>query len=613
MIDSAPTPSRTRRLVLQVAIGLMFLVLIARLAQLQLFSASEFGKRSEENSVRAVVREPVRGYMLDRNGRLVVDVGPAYFVTVTPSAFQPQNLETLANILRMPPKELADRIAQGRAHSRFLPARVKRDIDFKTLAELEERLFLLPGVDYQVESKRTYPSFLRSIHLFGYVREISDIQLSRSGEIYRQGDFVGAAGLEASYEPILRGEKGFQFFSVNAHGQLLGSYDDGKSDRLSKEGFDLLLGLELGTQALAESLMVDHRGALVAVDPSDGSILAMVSKPDFDPSILSGLTPAQTWNRLNNDPSKPLFNRATMTRYPPGSTFKMVLAAAALQDGVIDEDFRITCTGGYRFGNRVFKDLGVHGSTNVVEAIQRSCNVFFYQLILRVGLNRWAQYARQFGFGNLTGVDINEETTGLIPTSQYYDRVYGKGRWTQGNLISLAIGQGEVGVSPLQMAVYAATLANGGTWHQPHAVMKIHNKRTNRFEDVTYRSHLTSIDARSMGLIREGMRLVVEAPGGTGRAARIQGVESAGKTGTAENPHGEDHAWYVGFAPFENPKIAVAIMLENAGFGGVKAAPIAGQVMERYLFGETRPRRPTPRPAPADTTQRITQLTRVDE
>jgi penicillin-binding protein 2 len=561
----------------------MLLVLFVQLAYVQLFSHTEFGKKSEENSVRAIVQEPVRGYMYDRSGRLLVDVGPLYSVTVTPAEFDMQRLPLLASILGMTEKELSDRIAQGRSHSRFLPTRVRRDVDVETLSALEEHLFLLPGVDYQVESKRTYPSSLRSIHLFGYVREISDVQLARSGGIYRQGDFIGAAGLEASYESLLRGEKGFQFFSVNALGQLIGSFEDGRNDRVSKEGFDLILGLDLGAQALAESLMTGYRGALVAIDPSDGSVIAMVSKPDFDPSILSGLTPAQTWSRLNNDPSKPLFNRATMTRYPPGSTFKMVLAAAALHEGVIDETFRIQCTGGFRFGDRIFKDLKAHGSTNVVEAIQKSCNVFFYQLMLRVGLDPWAKYARTFGFGQPTGIDIREETAGLIPDTDHYNRVYGKGRWTQGYLVSLGIGQGEVGVSPLQMAVFAASLANGGVWHQPRAVVKIRNKRTHREEKVMYASKPLGIRADVMEAIREGMRRVVEEGGGTGYAARIRGIASAGKTGTAENPHGDDHAWYIGFAPYDKPMIAVAVMLENAGFGGAKAAPIAGAVMARYL------------------------------
>jgi len=270
----------------------------------------------------------------------------------------------------------------------------------------------------------------------------------------------------------------------------------------------------------------------------------------------------------------------------------MLIAAAALQEGIIDKNFRIKCVGSYRFGRKVFKDLHVHGSTNIVEAIQRSCNVFFYQLVLKIGLDKLNEYGKRFGFGQPSGFDIGEETAGILPSTEYYNRVYGKGKWTLGNLVSLGIGQGEVGVSPLQMACYTAALANGGTLHQPHAVGSISNKRTNRYDMVEHKERSVGINPNAMQIIREGMRRVVEEPGGTGGMARIAGIISGGKTGTAENPHGEDHAWYIGFAPFENPKIAVAVMLENVGFGGAKAAPVAGLLIEKYLFGEVRRKNP---------------------
>jgi penicillin-binding protein 2 len=603
MVDSEHFGSYTRYTVVRSVLALLFALLFARLYQLQMLYHRELGKKSEENSIRAVVQEPIRGYMFDRHGNHIVDVGPFYTITLIPALFDTTNTARLAALLRMNVQDITEKLVKGRAYSRFSPTRIKRDVDFKTLATIEEELFTLPGVEYQVEYKRVYSPTVRAPHLLGYVKEISEAQLARSGDVYRQGDIVGATGLEFSYEPMLRGEKGYEFHAVNAQGQFLGNYEGGKNDVASQEGFDLILSLDAPVQALAESLMANYRGALVAIDPNDGGVLAMVSKPDYDPSVFSGVTPIKLWQQLNSDTTKPLFNRATMTRYPPGSTFKMVLAAAALQEGIIDEHYRITCTGAFRFGNRVFKDLHVHGSTNVVEAIQKSCNVFFYQLVLKVGLDRYAEYARRFGFGQPTGIDINEETAGLVPTPDHYDRVYGKGKWTQGYLVSLGIGQGEVGVSPLQMANYAAALANGGTLHQPHAVAFIRNKRTNRMEEVAHGTKPVGIDSRVMALVREGMRRVVQEPGGTGGLARIHGIVSAGKTGTAENPHGEDHAWYVGFAPFENPKIAVAVMVENAGFGGTKAAPIAGAVMRRYLEGLQQ--NPSVHPAQPDSARQL--------
>ena len=594
MIHDDTFGSPDRRRTLSIVVLVIFAVLMLRLYQLQLLFHVELDKKSEENSVRALIKDPVRGYMYDRYGRLLVDVGPSYSITLVPAEFEKRNAGLLSSILQVDSASLEDRITRARTYSPFLPARIKRDVDMRTLSAIEENLPILRGVSYQIESKRVYPTAARGPHLFGYRREISDNQLSGADEYYRPGDLIGVAGLEARYEPTLRGQKGFEYVSVNSKGQIIGNFEDGKRDVTAKEGCDLLLGIDGGLQAFAESLMTNYSGAIVAMDPAGGGLLAFVSKPDYDPAIMSGVTPADQWAALQSNPEKPLFNRASLTRYPPGSTFKMVLAAAALQEGIIDEHYRIQCTGGFRFGNRVFKDLHVHGSVNIVEAIQRSCNVFFYQLMLKVGFEKWTEYGRRFGFGQLTNTDTGEETAGLLPSTEYYDSRYGKGKWTQGFLVSLAIGQGELGVSPLQMARYAAALANGGIVYRPHAVELIRNKETSSLEPVPRDSTLVGLSPHVMELIRDGMQRVVHAPGGTGALARIPGVISAGKTGTAENPHGKDHAWYVGFAPYDNPKIAVAVMLENSGFGGAKAAPIAGLVMEKYLFGELRRYQPKP-------------------
>ena len=610
MIHDEPFGSPERRRTLTIVVLVMFALLMLRLYQLQLLFHVELDKKSEENSMRALTKDPVRGYMYDRYGKLFVDVGPAYSVTLVPAEFEKQNLGLLSSILQMEPKVLEDRIARARVYSPFLPARIKRDVDMKTLAAIEEHLPVLMGVSYQVESKRIYPTLARASHLLGYRREISDAQLATAGDYYRPGDLVGVAGLEARYETSLRGQRGFEYVSVNSKGQIIGSLEDGGRDKIAKEGFDLLLSIDGGLQAFAESLMTNYSGALVAMDPSDGGILAFVSKPDYDPTIMSGVTPADLWSELQTNPEKPLFNRASLTRYPPGSTFKMVLAAAALEEGIIDENYRINCTGGFRFGNRTWTDLHVHGSVNVVEAIQKSCNVFFYQLMLKVGFDKWNEYGRRFGFGLATNTDTGEETTGLLPSTEYYDAHYGKGKWTQGFLISLAIGQGELGVSPLQMTRYAAALANGGIVYRPHAVEFIRNKETHKVEPIRHDSTLVGLSPHVMDLIREGMQRVVQAPGGTGGMARIQGVISAGKTGTAQNSHGKDHAWYIGFSPFENPKIAIAVLLENSGFGGAKAAPIAGLVMERYLYGQLIRNVPKPAPVRKSPPKSITQAVR---
>jgi len=591
----------TKRRVLVALLGLIFLLFFARLYQLQLFYKDEYGKKSEENSIRTILKEPVRGNMYDRNGLLVVDNRPAFTVTVMPFEFNKRVIPRLAALLSLDTNFIADRLRKGETYSRFAPVKIKRDIDFRVLAALEENRERLPGVDYQVESKRFYTTPARASHLLGYTKEISETQLKQLGPAYSPGDVAGSIGLEAEYEERLRGEKGAELSTVNARGQVIGRLDNGKHDLPAVEGNDLLLTMDFGLQQFAESLMTDHRGALVAIDPSDGGLLALVSRPDYDLSRFSGVTPPHIWNRLNTDPATPMFNRATMTKYPPGSTYKMILAIAALETGTITPSWRVSCSGSFRMGNKVFKDLHVHGSVDMADAIKRSCNVYFYQLILKTGLDPWSDYSRDFGFGQLTGIDIYEENPGLLPTTEYMNRRYGPEGWTRGFLPSLAIGQGELGVTPLQMACYAMALANQGNYHQPHAVRAVLDKARTIVDTLLYQSRKISLSQTTWDVVRKGMRAVVEEPGGTGGMARVKGVVVAGKTGTAQNPHGPDHAWFVGFAPYDSPRIAIAVLVENAGFGGSFAAPLAGLCIERYLYGKlVRPVAP-PAPSPVAT------------
>jgi penicillin-binding protein 2 len=574
-----------KRRVLYAVIALTVLLYLGRLYQLQYIYADEYGKKSEENSIRTIPKEPIRGYVYDRRGRLVVDNRPAFTVSIMPFEFDKRNIDLLASILQVEPAFVQERLKKGEQYNRFVPAKVKRDIDFRILSALEEHRDRLPGVDYQIESKRYYTTPARASHILGYTKEISETQLKSLGEGYTQGDVAGATGLEAQYESALRGQKGAEFSTVNVRGQVVGRFDNGKHDIPSMEGDDLLLTMDFSLQTLAESLFADKRGALIAVDPQNGGILAMLSKPDYDLSLFSGVTPAEIWRSLNTDESRPLFNRATLTRYPPGSTFKMILAAAALENKIAAPSWRITCRGSFRMGNKVFKDEHVHGSVDMVDAIRRSCNVYFYQLMLKVGLDYWSEYGSRFGFGKPTGIDIYEENPGLLPTTEWMNRRYGENGWTRGFLPSLGIGQGELGVTPLQMALYAMALGNKGHYYQPHAVQGIIRKATHDTVKIAYNQRTILLKEDTWQVIREGMRGVVQEPGGTGGLARVKGVESGGKTGTAQNPHGKSHAWYIGFAPFENPRIAIVAMVENVGYGGSFAAPIAGMCIEQYLYG----------------------------
>jgi len=577
----------TKRRVLYAVLGLMFLVFFGRLYQLQLIYSEEYGRKSEENSIRIIPREPVRGFMFDRNGKLVVDNRPSFTITIMPYEFDRRNIHYLSSLLDVDTLLLRERFSKGEAYSRFAPVKLKRDLDFQELSALEENREYLTGVDYQVESKRFYTTPAHAAHILGYTKEISESQIRTLGGEYQQGDVVGSSGLEGEYEQALRGQKGAEYSTVNVRGQVIGRFDNGKMDVGAIDGKDLMLTLDIGLQAFAESLMASRRGAVVAIDPADGGILAMVSSPDYDLSFFSGVTPPQVWRALNTDPARPLFNRATLTRYPPGSTFKMVLAAAALETGTVSPGWRVSCNGAFRYGNKVFKDLHVHGSVDMTSAIQVSCNVYFYQLMLRVGLDNWSHYGKEFGFGQLTGIDIAEENPGLLPTTAYMNRRYGPSGWTRGFLVSLGIGQGELGVTPLQMACYAMVLANEGAYHQPHAVRALLSKDVLTPDTLAFQTRRVAIAPETWRVIREGMRRAVQVPGGTGSLARVKGFEVAGKTGTAQNPHDRpDHAWFVGFAPFDHPRIAIAVLVENAGFGGSHAAPVAGLCMERYLYGK---------------------------
>lgn len=585
----------SKQRVMYAIIALVALLYMARLYQLQLIYSDEYGRKSEENSIRTIPKEPVRGTIFDRTGALVVDNRPAFTVTIMPFEFDKRNTGYLSSLLTLEPDFIGERLRKGEAYSRFAPVKIKRDVDFRALSSIEENRERLPGVDYQVESKRYYTSHAFAAHILGYTKEISEAQMKVLGTDYAPGDVVGASGLEAQYESTLRGQKGADFSMVNARGQVIGRVEKGRNDVPAIEGNDLVLTMDFGLQAFAESLMAGRRGAIVAVDPRDGGVLAMVSKPDYDLSLFSGVTPPELWRALNGDEAAPLFNRATLTRYPPGSTFKMLVAFAALESGTITPSWRVTCQGAFRFGRKVFKDLHVHGSVDLVTAIQKSCNVYFYQLMLKLGLDSWTAYGDQFGFGRLSGIDIYEENPGLLPSTAYMDRRYGKNGWTRGYLPNLGIGQGEVGVTPLQMAQYAAVLGNRGEYRQPHIVHAVVSKSPRRIDTLSFQSRLIGGAPATWNVIREGMRRVVEEPGGTGGQAHVQGIQSAGKTGTAQNPHGPDHAWYVGFAPYENPRIAIAVLVENAGFGGTAAAPIAGMCVERYLYGRlVRPDAPPP-------------------
>lgn len=574
---------QTRTSIISVVTIIIFLSLGFRLYQLQVVENEKYQEKSEKNAIKEKIIEPYRGLFYDRNWKLIVDNKPGYTLIITPYHFDTTVIPLIEHKFKLKPGYIKVILKQNKSYSPFIPIRIQRGLTFEQISWIEENKELLPGVDYMVEMERNYPAGIRASHLFGYCKEISKKELEQKKDFYVMGDFVGHTGLEKYYEDYLRGVKGKKLVYVDSRGREIGLVNNGKNDVKAIPGYNAQLTIDADLQKLAEELLNDRSGAIVAIDPNNGEILTLVSKPDFDLSLFSSLTPASIWKELNSNKLVPLFNRATSSIYPPGSCFKPINAIAALNENVIDEKYTYQCGGGFSFGNHFYKCMGTHGALNVVHSIEKSCNTFYFNLILKNGFERWTKYGRMFGFGQKTGIDIYEETSGILPSVEYYNKIYGINKWTKGYTVSLGVGQGELCVTPLQMAVYVSAIANGGTLYRPHAVRKLfHPQITPKEIEIKIEGKKLPIKKEAMDLVRQGMYLVVNGAG-TATHIRIPGIEVAGKTGTAQNPHGKDHAWFIGFAPFENPKIAIAVVVENAGFGGTFAAPISKQLIEFYL------------------------------
>lgn len=572
----------------------VFCLLFGRLFYLQVLNFEELGTVSSAASIRRVWEQAPRGRMIDRNGHIMVDNQPLYSVKVVPAEFQLSKAPLLARLMRMPADEVKEKILKGKRFNRFSAATINKNLNPVLIARLSENLWQLPGILIEADNKRRYMDSVYGSHLFGYVRLVSKEQLETlSEEGYTQEDRIGFSGLEKIYEERLKGQKGARFRMVNPLGKYVGRYDEGRSDIAAIRGDDLYLCIDAGLQQLAEQLIREtgKSGAVVAIDPSTGGILALVSAPDYDLDIFNGSTDPDGWRSIMNNPQKPLFNRTVQAVYPPGSIYKMVLAMAALEEGKVNPDAIFLDRGSFVFGRRAFRNHAGHalGPIDMNKAIIHSSNVYFYNLIFQTGFENWTKYGRILGFGAETGIDLPGERSGLLPSTEFFNERYGRGGWTKGYLVSLAIGQGELGTTPLQLATYAAALANRGTWHQPHIVKGYRDAATGRYVPLAYRHRKLPLSEKNLDYIRNAMRGVVVE--GTGRQANLPDIEVAGKTGTAQNPHGRDHAWFIAFAPMENPKIAVCVLVENSGYGGAISAPIARELI-RYHVQEKKPELP---------------------
>lgn len=587
--------SPLRSKILAGAIILVFLGFVVRFVQLQVVEGAALSGAAIAQGLKKVEQIPVRGTIYDRFGRVIAASVPSFSIAITPQDFAPyreQTLPYIAQILGVDTSYILNKINQGGYYTRFQPVKVWNDADPRIIAEVEENHDKLPGVDVITESKRDYIAPIRAAHLLGYMKEISPEKLDQldttaDSDYYHPGDVVGTTGIEAIYEKELRGVKGYDFIAVDAKGQRQARLNQGVTDIPSVDGEPIQLGLDINLQEYAEQLLDPYHGAVVCMDPNTGDILALVSKPDFDLDLFSGKTTKQEYQEVMLDPAHPLYDRATQSRYPPGSTWKLMMASAMLNTHDIPWDFKLDCPGSFTYGDHTYHDDAAHGVVNVHRAIVVSCDVFFYHMILKLGIDSMYKYARYFGFDQPTGVDIGHEGSGFIPNSKRMDKMYPRG-WTLGYVVSQGIGQGEIGVTPIQQAAYVSTFANHGVWVQPHAARAIYNEQTGKWDTVAYKSRKLPIPDTIINYVRDAMLGVTTEAGGTAYGEKIpnSNIQIAGKTGTAQNPHGKNHAWFDAFAPFDHPRIAVAVIVENVGFGSTFAAPIARKLIEYYLTGQ---------------------------
>lgn len=582
-----------RRLgILRVGLMLVVALLALRLWHLQIREGPYYRDLSENNRTRSVILEPARGLIYDRNGILLANNVPSFSLYVTLEDVKDREglVSTLATLLNLEPDFIQKKLSIGRL-SKLQPRKIKDRLTLREATIIESHRLDLPGVMIQVESQRNYPGGPVAAHLLGYVGEISSEQLEKPefADLH-QGSIVGQYAVEKFFDREVRGRSGQKTVEVDA----LGHEKRAVVADMPVAGDDLYLTIDARLQKLAEDLLGEDTGAIVALDPTNGDILAMASRPTFDPNVLSKELTSKQWADIVQDEGRPLNNRATQGQYPPGSTFKVVMAAAALETNTMTPSSTVRCTGGYQFGNRLFRDWKAsgHGAVDMNHALVHSCDVYFYTVGQRMGIDTIADYAHQFGLGHETGVELPSERVGIVPSTAWKQKARGQ-PWFPGETISASIGQGYVTVTPLQMAGVIGTVANDGVAFRPRVVKAVMDRSSGLRKDLepTVRGRL-SVKPGTLKVIKEALAGVVKE--GTGTRARSPLISIAGKTGTAQTaalrtgPEKDipkkfrDHAWFVAFAPVDDPKIAVAVLAEHMGHGGSAAAPLAKEIIEAY-------------------------------
>ena len=575
-------------LILFSVVGLLFVI---RLFFMQVVDDS-YKTFAKNNFLKDVVQFPARGLIYDRNGKLLVYNDATYDLMVIPNQVTPIDTLAFCELLNITPEEFIKKMNKA-SEVRYKSSLFEKQISGEIYARFQERLFDFPGFFVEIRTDRHYVT-KSAAHVLGSIGEVNPEMIEASDGYYRQGEYVGISGIERSYEEILRGRKGVKKVMVDVLNRAVGSYQNGSLDTPALAGQSLYTTLDADLQSYGELLMQNKIGSVVAIEPSTGEILALISAPSYDPNLLIGRERGRNFAKLMREPLKPMFNRPLNAPYPPGSVFKVIQSLIGQQEGVLSASTMYPCGGGYRVGGHTVRCSHPHPSPlDLRGGLMHSCNPYFCYVFRSIvdqkkfdtfeeSYINWTKHLQTFGIGTKLGIDLYGEAKGILRPSDYYNKIYGKGSWKGSTIISLAIGQGELGITPLQMANVMAIVANRGYFITPHILKYVGEGKD---FPASFKKNYTSVDSGYYPVVVEGMADVVNH--GTARVARLDSAQVCGKTGTAQNPHGNHHSVFFAFAPKDNPKIAIAVVVENSGYGGTWAAPIASLMMEKYLFPNT--------------------------
>jgi penicillin-binding protein 2 len=583
-----------RKTLLPTIIIVTSVILLARLFYLQIIDDT-LKIKSENNAIKIKYDFPERGYIYDRNGKLLVANQPSYDIMVVPNEVKEIDTLEFCRILQISKSEFLDKIAKAKVYSPRLPSLFLPQLNKMEFAGFQEKIRKYNGFYIQKRALREYQT-KNGANVFGFITQVNDAIITKK-PYYKSGDLIGMQGVEEAYEEILRGVKGVKYILKDKHNREIGSYKEGKFDTIAKQGSDLTLSIDADLQKYGEELMINKRGGIVAIEPSTGEILALVTAPTYDPALLVGRQRSKNYTKLYNDSiAKPLYDRGLLGEFPPGSPFKILTGLVGLQEGVIDEKTSFTCGHGFSYGRGAFMKCHCPGGIIKLNfGIYKSCNTYFANTYKRTidkykkpkdGVDAWSNHLKSFGLGNFMGYDLPTGRKGHIPTSKFYERFYPNGGWRSSTIISNSIGQGEVSMTPIQLANMMATIANRGYYYTPHIIKNIKGRKI----DAKYTTkHVTTIDRKHFDPIVNGLFDVYNH--GTAYGLGVSGLEICGKTGTAENfakingkrVQLEDHSEFVAFAPRIQPKIAIAVIVENGHYGNTWAGPIATLMIEKYL------------------------------